>query len=284
MNDIITDYNLSDEELKYNLIKIIHERRNKSGIQPFELQGVISRQNNLEHYIPIENRNYFLLYKDESESDFKLKLKSLIEELKRDGWVVQGIPGGESFFDLTPKGKEKFEKEDFNDWKQITSEFIDSTIPLIHNKLLKEYFKEAWICYNNQRLKISPIFLLGAVSEGVINNLLKEYGNYTIRANLNSFSLSGGIARNFSQLLNHFKNNNVKNNINSNTPLTKEELNALNELENYCNFFFTIYRHSRNDTGHLKEIEITREQIKVYFVSFKKYLEYISKIIDLLNK
>ena len=284
MNDIITDNNLSDEELKYNLIRIIFERERKPGIQAFELQGVMQRQNDLEQYIPIEKRNYFLLYKEENENELKLKLKSLIEELKRDGWVIQGIPGGDSFYGLTPKGKEKFEKGEFDDWKQMTSAFIESTLPLLPNKLLKDYFQEAWICYNNQRLKISPIFLLGAVSEGIINNLLKEYENYTIKASLNLFSLSGGIARNFSELLNHFKNNNVKSNINSNTPLSKEELYALNELENYCNFFFTIYRHSRNDTGHIKDIEITREQIKVYFVSFKKYLEYISTIINILNK
>ncbi|MFA6888036.1 MAG: hypothetical protein WC254_00910 [Candidatus Woesearchaeota archaeon] len=281
---LILDFDLNDDELKYNLIRIIYERENDKGVSPFECSGDLQRVHNLDNYIPIEKRRYFLLYNDNNQAIFKKRLLSLLQELINDGWVIKGTPKGESFYGLTSNGKEKFQKGEFNDWKQITSNLIETVLPLLPNDLLKEYFKEAWVCYHNQRLKIAPIFLLGAVSEGIIMHLLQEYEQFVIKNSLPSFSLSNGIARDFSKFLLHFETNNVKKEIKKTTTLSKEDCNALNELENYCAFFFNIYRHSRNDTGHLKPIEITREMIKVYFVSFKRYIEYVSLIIMILNK
>lgn len=283
MDEKSIDFELSDEELKFNLLRIINVRADAKRINPFELQGVFPKQHDLEQYTPIEQRNHFLVFNDEEEK-LKQKLRTLLAELERDGWVIKGTKYGDSFYELTENGKKKFEAREFDDWKQITTDFIDSTLKVLPNNSLRDYFNEAWISYNDRRMKIAPIFLLGAVSEGIINILLNQYETFSIRNLLSDLDISKGIASNYTNMINHFKTNKVKKIINSKIKLSPEENNSLDELENYCLFLFTIYRHSRNDTGHLKPIEITRDQIKIYVTSFKKYVGHINSIIDILNK
>src|SRR3989344_2960019 len=244
MEEKIThDTNLSDEELKYNLLKFIHKDSSKSGCSQFQIAGTIPRPEGGKKYEPISKRNNFLVFDNDEEIILKIKVATLLQELVRDGWIISD-PQSQSygnFYRITLKGKEKFEAGEFDDMQEINLEFIDDTIKLLPNNFLKEYFKEVYICYNDKRLRLSPVFLLGAISEGVISDLINEFDKAIQRLGLSSPNWKESIATRYKQFIEFYKQNKIKDKINSKIRLSSKENIQLLELENYCTFFFNIY-------------------------------------------